>query len=69
MMTKEARISALNHLVDEITKDKYDDGIVRQLMAQLRIPYCDDPMQLLNNVLKGIHIIEEPSDEEPEQLV
>lgn len=67
-MTKENRISLLNQLVDEITKDNYDDNMVRGLMEQLRIPYCEDPMQLLNNVLKGIHVIEVPADEKPESM-
>lgn len=62
-MTKEDRISLLNHLVDEITKDKYDNALVKGMMQRLGIPYCEDPMQLLNNVLKGIHIIEVPAHE------
>ncbi len=62
-MTKEDRISTMSHLVDEVTKDAYDKDLVRKLMEQLNIPYCDDPMQLLNNVLKGIHIIEVPQDD------
>ncbi len=69
-MTKEDRISLLNHLVEEITKDNYDDAIVCQIMGRLGIPYCEDPMQLLNNVLKGIHVIEVPANEEDiKQLV
>ncbi len=59
-MTKEDRISTISTLVDEVTKDTYDTDLVRRLMEQLNIPYCDDPLQLLNNVLKGIHIIEGP---------
>jgi len=62
-MTKEDRISLLNNLVDEITKDVYDKNMVKSMMDRLRIPYCEDPMQLLNNVLKGIHIIEVPYDD------
>lgn len=67
-MTKEDRIFLLNQLVDEITKDKYDNEIVRSLMGRLGLPYCEDPMQLLNNVLKGIHIIEVPANERQEPL-
>ncbi len=60
-MTKEDRVELLRQLVDEITKDHYDDALVRSYMLRLGIPYNEDPMQLLNNVLKGIHIIEVPS--------
>jgi hypothetical protein len=60
-MTKEDRVELLRQLVDEITKENYDDAMVRDYMLRLGIPYCEDPMQLLNNVLKGIHVIEVPS--------
>ncbi len=66
-MTKEDRISTLGALVDEVTKDDYDKRLVRSLMERLNIPYCEDPMQLLNNVLKGIHVIEAPQDDSSTQ--
>ncbi len=62
-MTKEDRISLLNDLVNEVTKDEFDKSIVKSYMERLRIPYSEDPMQLLNNVLKGIHVIEVPLDD------
>ena len=54
-MTLEERIIALNKLVDEVTKDHFDVIEVKAMLANLNIPYHEDPLQLLNNVLKGIH--------------
>jgi hypothetical protein len=53
-MTEE-RKSILNDLVNEVTRDDSDLEVVKVLTGKLGIPYSDDPMQLLNNVLKGIH--------------
>ena len=61
-MDKIERMSLLNDLVEEITKDHYDSSKVIRLVDQLGIKYSDDPMQLLNNVLKGIHF-ERPKNE------
>jgi len=55
----EERTALLNDLVNEITKDHFDTEQVQKLLVKLNIPYSEDPMQLLNNVLKGIHF-EEP---------
>jgi hypothetical protein len=49
------RLSMLNDLVEEITKDIYDIEKVKQMTSQLSIAYSDDPILLLNNILKGIH--------------
>ncbi len=53
-MTDE-RTELLNQLVHEVTKDDQDLEILKTLTARLGIPFSEDPMQLLNNVLKGIH--------------
>lgn len=62
----EGRKKLLNELVNEVTRDDSDLEIVKSLTGQLGIPYSDDPMQLLNNVLKGIHI-EGPDHEQAGQ--
>lgn len=49
------RMRLLNELVDEVIRDSYDVDKVKNLMARLGIVYKDDPIQLLNNVLQGIH--------------
>ncbi|MCB0351520.1 MAG: hypothetical protein KDD38_10070 [Bdellovibrionales bacterium] len=53
-MTDE-RMELLNNLVNEVTKDDQDLESIKKLATQLGIPFSEDPMQLLNNVLKGIH--------------
>jgi hypothetical protein len=59
----ENRLNALGALVEEVTKDDFDPEKVKGLLLQLGIPYSEDPMQLLNNILKGIHF-EEPKNEQ-----
>lgn len=54
-MTKDERMDFLAKLVDEVTREAPDPEKVKQLTAILGIPFSDEPMQLLNNVLKGIH--------------
>jgi hypothetical protein len=58
----EQRMNTMGDLVEEVTKDDFDTEKVKRLLAQLGIPYSEDPMQLLNNILKGIHL-EEPKNE------
>lgn len=53
-MTDE-RMRLMNSLVNEVTKDELDIELIKTMLMTLGIPYSDDPMQLLNNVLKGIH--------------
>lgn len=62
-MTRAKRIELLQLLTDEVSKDKYDTQYVKGLMNQLKIQFSEDPMQLLNNILVGIHQ-EAPKDEE-----
>jgi hypothetical protein len=50
-----SRLNLLNELVDEVTKDNFDVIKVKELAQVLNIEYSEDPMQFLNNVLKGIH--------------
>ena len=50
-----SRLDLLNALVNEITKDEYNTQMVKDLVERLGIPFSEDPMQLLNNILKGIH--------------
>lgn len=54
-MSAESRMKLLNELVDEVARDVYDMDKVKNLTAALAITYTDDPIQLLNNILKGIH--------------
>jgi hypothetical protein len=61
-MNHDERMGLLNELVEEITRDIMDLARIKTLTAKLGITFSDDPMQLLNNVLKGIHI-EEPKNE------
>ncbi len=61
----DSRMKILNELVNEVTRDDSDLNKIKQLTAQLGINYSDDPMQLLNNVLKGIHL-EGPLNEQKE---
>jgi hypothetical protein len=51
----EDRLQLLNDLVNEVTKDEYDAQMVQTLAEKLHIPFSEDPLQLLNNILKGIH--------------
>jgi hypothetical protein len=53
-MTEE-RKEKLDQLVNEVTNDEQDLEKIKELAAVLNIPYSEDPLQLLNNVLKGIH--------------
>jgi hypothetical protein len=59
----EQRMNTLAELVEEVTKDDFDPEKVKSLVDQLGIQYSEDPMQLLNNILKGIHF-EEPKNEQ-----
>lgn len=54
-MNKEQREALVKQLVEEITKDHQNVDKIKHLTGQLGISYSDEPMQLLNNVLKGIH--------------
>lgn len=61
-MTKDERLDLLSELVDTVTAEIVDFEKVKILTAKLEITFSDDPMQLLNNVLKGIHQ-QEPTHE------
>lgn len=63
-MKRAERMKLLEELVNEVTRENLDQDRVQQLMNQLSIPYSTDPMELLNNVLKGIHS-EGPNHEVP----
>ena len=56
------RVNLMNELVNEVTKEAMNFDKIKILLEELHIPYSVDPMQLLNNVLKGIHT-EEPQHE------
>lgn len=63
-MDSDKRMHLLNELVEEVTKDIQDFEKIKYLMNLLGITYTEDPIQLLDNVLKGIHkpgVINEPS--------
>ena len=49
------RNKKLTELVEEISKDHPDDQFVRDHLLELDIPYSDNEIELLNNILKGIH--------------
>ncbi|OFZ18044.1 MAG: hypothetical protein A2Z20_07990 [Bdellovibrionales bacterium RBG_16_40_8] len=49
------RLSLMNELVNEVTREAMDFDKIKILLDELNIPYSSDPIQLLNNVLKGIH--------------
>jgi len=59
-LNKEQRKQLVSELVDEVTKDASDLDKVKILAAKLNVEYADDPIQFLNNVLKGIHFEEGP---------
>ena len=55
-MEQDAQRAALvRELVDEVIRDEQNLERIRALAAQLGIPYSEDSIQFLNNVLKGIH--------------
>lgn len=49
------RMQRMNDLVEEITKDEFDVEKVKTLTTELGIAYSEDHLELLNNILKGIH--------------
>ncbi len=58
------RMRRLSLLVDEVTKDEFDKELVKKLAMELGIDYTEDQLQLLNNILKGIHAPETPNEQE-----
>ena len=62
------RMELLNELVNEVTKDAGDVEKMKRLSADLDISYSDDPMQFLNNVLKGIHSKGSSNDKNENQI-
>lgn len=49
------RMELLNDLVNEVTKDDMEIEKIKSLTEKLGIAYSDNPLELLNNVLRGIH--------------
>jgi hypothetical protein len=48
----------VSELVEEVTKDLYEVEKIKLLSQKLGVEYTADPIQFLNNVLKGIHFEE-----------
>ncbi len=53
----QSRIQVLETLVEEMLKDQPQAQLVENLMKQVGIPFQEDPIMQMNEVLKALHAI------------
>ncbi len=51
----EDQLVTLERLVDELIKDEPQEDLIQSMMAETGIPYCDDPVDRINRVLRALH--------------
>ena len=55
LIVSKDKMSQINTLVDELTKDKPNLHLVKTSMEQLGLRYTEDPVERLNIVLMSLH--------------
>ncbi len=49
------QLITLEKLVDELIKDEPQEDVIQAMMAETGIPYCEDPVDRINRVLRALH--------------
>lgn len=52
----------LEGLVEELSKNRPDETLIRRKMYKLGIGYCSDPVERLNRVLLALHGSEQENE-------